>query len=468
MNTTTPARSGLWRDLWAAVRGVPDEDFTRGPIDRAILLLAVPMVLETVMEGVFALVDVFFVSRLGAEAVATVGLTESLMALIYTVAMGLSIGITAMVSRRIGEKDPDGASRTAVQAVALGVMVAVAIGIAGWFGAGTALRLLGADESLIETGVGYTRILLGFNGTVLLLFLINAIFRGAGDAAVAMRVLWLANGINIVLDPMLIFGIGPFPELGLEGAAIATNIGRGTAVAVQLWLLAFGAGRVRVGWRHLRLEPARMWRLVRLSGTGTFQVFVSTASWVLLVRVIASFGSVAVAGYTVAIRVVLFAILPSWGMSNAAATLVGQALGANKPERAEASVWRTCRFNLVILGASGLVFLVFAPQIVAVFGGDAETQRYAVSCLRIVSLGFPFYAYGMVLTQSFNGAGDTWTPTWLSLICFWLVEIPVAYGLSATELGPHGVFVAIAVAFSLLAVLSALAFRSGRWRGKSV
>ncbi|MEM9557380.1 MAG: MATE family efflux transporter [Acidobacteriota bacterium] len=465
-----PASAGsFWRDVWAALRGDHGEDFARGPLGRAILLLAVPMVLETVMEAVFALVDVFFVARLGAEAVATVGLTESVLALVYTVAIGLSIGVTAMVSRRTGERDPDGAARTAVQAVALGCVVAAAIGVLGAIYAADVLRLMGGPPEVVEAGAGYTRIMLGGNVTVLLLFLINAIFRGAGDAAIAMRVLWLANAINIVLDPMLIFGIGPFPELGLEGAAVATNIGRGTAVVVQLVVLFRPGGRITIERRHLQLVPDVMVRIVRLSGSAIFQIFVSTASWIGLVRILAEFGSAVLAGYTIAIRVVLFAIFPSWGMSNAAATLVGQSLGADDPERAARAVWRASFYNLIFLGVTGLLFVAFAPQIVAVFTADPETAQWATLCLRIVALGFPFYAYGMVVTQSFNGAGDTWTPTWLNLICFWAFEIPAGYVLAKTfGIGPSGVFIAIAVAFSLLAVLSVILFRRGTWASKQV
>ena len=458
----------LWPALREAVRG-SQQDFTAGPIGRALLLLAVPMVLETVMESVFAVVDVFFVSRLGVEAVATVGLTESMMTLVYTAAMGLSIGVTAMVARRIGEKDPEGAARTAVQGVALGVGIAVVLGVGGAIFAPTLLGLMGATSEIIEPGVSYTRIMLGGNATVLLLFMINAIFRGAGDAAIAMRVLWLANAINIFLDPMLIFGIGPFPELGIMGAAVATNIGRGTAVLFQLYILARASGRVRVLARHIRLNLGVMWQLVRLSGTGTFQVFIGTASWIGLVRILSVFGSDVLAGYTIGIRVIIFAILPSWGMSNAAATMVGQALGAAKPERAEKAVWIAGFYNMIFLGIIGLIFIVFAPQIVSVFTSDPEPARYGVMCLRIVSMGFLFYAYGMVLTQSFNGAGDTWTPTIINLFIFWLLELPLAYVLAhPLGIGPRGVFIAMTVAFSSLAVVSAVIFRRGRWKTRKV
>ncbi len=458
---------GVLALLADALRGRGDP--TRGPLGPAILLLAVPMVLEMVLESVFAVVDVFFVSRLGADALTAVGLTESMMALVYTAAMGLSIGVTATVSRRTGERDPDAAATATVQGILLGAALAAVLGGLGAWQAPNLLRLMGGSEAVVSVGVGYTRILLGFNGVIFLLFLLNAAFRGAGDAAIAMRVLWLANGLNIILDPLLIFGIGPFPELGVTGAAVATTIGRGTAVLVQLWTLFRISNRLRIGVEHLRVRLDVMGRLVRLSGTGTFQVFVSTASWIGLVRVIASFGSEATAGYTVAVRLMLFALLPAWGLSNAASTMVGQNLGAKQPDRAAAAAWAAGHMNLAFLGTVGLLFVVFARPIVAVFGVDPVTEGHAVAGLRIMAAGFPFYAYGMVLTAAFNGAGDAWTPTWLNLGCFWLWEIPLAWALSFPgEMGPSGVFVAIAVAFSTLAVAAGVFFRRGRWREATV
>ncbi len=460
---------GIWASLKQAVRGDHSQDYTEGPIGKAVLLLAVPMVLETLMESIFAVVDVFFVSKLGPEAVATVGLTESLMALIYTVAIGLSVGVTAMVARRSGEKDPEGAATAAVQAVVLGAVIAFSLGSVGLFYAETLLSWMGADEGVLSTGSGYTRIMIGANATVMMLFLINAIFRGVGDAAVAMRVLWLANGINIFLDPMLIFGIGPFPEMGIEGAAVATNIGRGTAVVAQLWILARGSRRIEIARRHLKVVPKTMARLVNLSGTATFQFFISTASWIGLTRILAEFGSEALAGYTIGIRIVLFALFPSWGVSNAAATMVGQALGAKKPERAEQAVWMTGFYNCVLLGLISLVYLVFAPTLVGWFTQDPEPFRWAVLSLRTISSGFVFYAFGMVLTQAFNGAGDTWTPTYLNLLCFWMFELPLAYILAFTfDLGPWGVFLAMTLAFCLLAVASVVMFKKGKWKTKTV
>jgi len=451
-----------------AVKGT-SVDYTEAPMRHAIVLLAVPMVLEMVMESVFAVVDIFFVSRLGPEQVAAVGLTESLMTLVYTAAMGLGIGATAMISRRAGEKDQDEAGHTAAQGVLLGGGLAVVLGVSGAMFAPRLLELMGADSVVVEVGSGYTTVLLGGNITVLLLFMNNAAFRGVGDAVIAMRMLWLANGINIVLDPMLIFGLGPFPELGVQGAAVATVIGRGTAVVLQLVILMRGAGRLNVQAAHWRVDLPLMWRLVRLSGAATFQTFVGMASWVGLMRIMATFGSSALAGYTIAIRVVLFALLPAWGMSNAAATMVGQALGAGKPERAEKSVWIAGFLNFVFLGSVGVLFMIFAGPIVRVFTPDLETASNGVLALRTMSAGFFFYAYGMVLMNSFNGAGDVWTPTWVNLLCFWLFQIPLAWVLSQTMgLGPWGVHLAVMLGFSSEAVVAALLFRRGKWKDHKV
>jgi len=457
-------RYTLWATIVDALGG-RGGDLNEGPLSRAILLLAVPMVLEMAMESVFAVVDIFFVSRLGSAAVAAVGLTEAMLAIVYTIAMGLSIGVTATVARRTGEQDPEGASVATGQAILIGLGIAILLGTFGAWYAPSLLRLMGADPAVIEGGVPYTRLLLGGNGAVLFLFLLNAAFRGVGDAAIAMRVLWLGNGLNMVLDPLLIFGLGPFPELGIQGAAMATVIGRGTGVVVQLLVLFGKAHRLRLWARHLQPRPGVMLRLVRLSGTGTFQVFVGTASWIGLVRIISGFGSEPMAGYTVAMRVVLFALLPAWGLSNAAATLVGQGLGAKKPERAERAVWIAGGMNLAFLGSVGVVFLIFAPGIVALFGVDDGTAHWAEHGLRIVSAGFFFYGYGMVLTQAFNGAGDAWTPTWLNLACFWALEIPLAWILAyGMGWGADGVFTAITVAYASIAVLSAFLFRRGNWK----
>ena len=467
--TETAADSqSLWSAIRESLRG-SHRDYTTGPIGRAIILLAIPMVLEMCMESVFVVVDLKWVSYLGADAMATVGLTESLMTLVYTIAIGLSIGATATVARRIGQKNPDGAARAAVQAIVLALIASAIIALVGAPLAPKLLSLMGASPAVIANGAGFTRVMLACNASVVLLFMINAIFRGAGDAAIAMRVLWLANAINILLGPCLIFGLGPFPKLGIVGAAIATNIGRGTGALYAISRLVRSGGRFDITRRHLRLEPAIMARLVRLSATGTFQVFIGMASWVGLVRTISSFGTNAVAGYIIGIRAIIFALLPSWGMSNAAATMVGQALGAKKPDRAERAVWKAGFYNLIFLGSVGLIFVLFARQIIGLFTHDPNVVPYGVDCLRIVSYGFLFYAYGMVLTQSFNGAGDTWTPTIINLFVFWLWELPLAYVLAIVfGIGPRGVFLAIMIAFSTLAIVSALVFRRGKWKGHAV
>ncbi|MFI5118999.1 MAG: MATE family efflux transporter [Thermoanaerobaculia bacterium] len=451
-----------------AVRG-SHGDFTEGPIGRAVILLAVPMVLEMALESVFAVVDVFWVSKLGAGAVATVGLTESMLALLYALAIGLSIAATATVARRIGERDRERAARTAVQAIALGVCVSVPLGIAGALLAPRLLELMGANPEVVASGWRFTSVMLGGNIVIVLLFLINAIFRGAGDAAVAMRVLWLANAINLVLDPCLIFGWGPFPALGVTGAAVATTTGRGIAVVLQLVTLARGTGRLALRREHLGLDPKTMVSLLRLSGSAIVQSLIGTASWIGLVRILASFGSAALAGYTIAIRIVVFAILPSWGMSNAAATLVGQNLGAKKPDRAARAVFIAGLYNMAFLGAVGLVFVSVPGTLVGLFTRDVAVRLIATQGLRIIAAGFLFYAWGMVLVQAFNGAGDTWTPTVLNLFVFWLWEIPLAYLLAVRAgFGPRGVFLAIAIAFSTLAVAGAALFRRGKWKEKKV
>mgnify|MGYP001087300929 CR=1 FL=1 len=442
---------------------------TQGPLVPAILLLAVPMVLEMSMESVFAVVDIFWVSRLGEAAVTAVGVTEILMAVLYTVDGGLSIGITALVARRIGQGDPDGAADGVVQAGLLGLAVCTVTGILGAIYAPDLLRLMGAEPEVVAVGTGYTRVLLGFNGVLLFLFVFNAVFRGAGDAAIAMRVLWLANGLNLVLDPLLIFGWGPFPEMGVTGAAVATTIGRGTAVGVQMWTLLTVSDRIRVGVRHLRVRLDVMARLLRLSGTGALQTGVATLSWVGLVRVMATFGTEALAGYTVAIRLLIFALLPAWGLSNAAATMVGQNLGAGLPDRAERGAWASAWLNMAFLSTVGVVFLLGAGWLVAPFGLEGEARRFAEQGLRIMSAGFFFYGPGMALTQAFNGAGDTWTPTWLNFAFLWGLMIPASWVLAyPAGFGVNGVFAAVPLAYLGLTALSGLLFRRGRWKTMEV
>jgi len=463
-----PARRRIWRDVKESVAG-SEQDFTRGSLRRAVLLLAVPMVLEMAMESVFAVVDAFFVARLGADAIATVGLTEAALTLVFAIAIGLSLGATAMVSRRVGEGDREGAAVAAVQSYALGLAVSAGVAAVGLLAAPRVLRLMGAAPSVVEVGAGYTTVLLAGSVTAVLLFLGNAVFRGAGDAAIAMRVLWLANLVNIVLDPCLIFGWGPFPELGLTGAAVATTIGRGCGVAYQLVVLVRGRGRVALGRRHLRVDPAVLGRLVRVSAGGVFQYLVATASWIALVRVIAVFGSAALAGYTLAVRIIIFTILPSWGLSNAAATLVGQNLGAGQPERAASSAWLTARYNVVFLGAVSVVFLVFPRALLGLFTADPEVMAVGVSCLRWVASCYGVYAFGLVMIQALNGAGDTTTPTILNLVFYWLWQIPVGWALAVPGgMGPTGVFIGLASSEVLLGIAGILVFRRGRWKQRKV
>lgn len=445
------------------------QDFTEGSIGRAIVMLAIPMVLEMAMESLFGIVNVFWVAHLGADAVAAVGLTESLLTLLFAVAMGLSMATTAMVARRVGERDHAGASVAAVQAIAIGIIVSLVLGAAGIIFAPTLLRLMGGTPGIIEIGAGYATVILGGNVVILLLFLNNAIFRGAGDAAIAMRALWFANVVNIVLDPCLIFGLGPFPRLGVTGSAIASTIGRGLGVVFQLYVLLGEKGRVQVRRDQVRLDLKVMLRLLRVSLGGMFQFLVATASWLGLIRIVAVFGESALAGYTIALRIVIFAVLPSWGMSNAAATLVGQNLGAGKPERAERSVWVTGFSNMVFLGLVTIVFLAFAERLIGIFTDDPAVLAYGVDALRYISYGYVFYAYGMVMVASFNGAGDTTTPTFINLFCYWLLQIPLAYALAIRfGLGAKGVFLAITIAESTLAVVGILVFRLGRWKNRKI
>ena len=469
MTSIAPEHSpSVWETVKEAVRG-SHQDYTEAPIGRSVVLLAVPMVLEMVMESVFVVADVFFVGKLGADAIATVGITESWMTIMYTLAIGLSIGGAATVARRIGEKDADGAARSAVQSIILGLVAAAVFGTIGVLFGPKMLALMGASDEVLRTGSTFSRVMLGGSGTVVMLFLINAVFRGAGDAAIAMRVLWFANAINIILGPCLIFGLGPFPELGVAGAALGTTIGRGSGVLYQLYHLARRGGRLEVHARHWRFDLDVMRTILRISGNATFQNFVNTASWMGLVRILTRFGSAAVAGNTIGIRIIVFALLPSFGVSNAAATLVGQNLGAGKPERAEAAAWKAALYNTMFLGGIGLIFLLFAPLLISFFTRDPEVARYGVNCLRIISTGFLFYGYAMVLTSAFNGAGDTRTPTLIALACQWAFEIPLAWALAVPlGFGPTGVFIAATVAFSTMSLVSAWLFRKGRWKLKRV
>jgi putative MATE family efflux protein len=471
MEAISPAAESqrtLWSSLVEAVRG-SHQDYTAGSLNRAILLLAVPMVLEMVLESLFAVVDVFWVGRLGANAVATVGLTESMLSLVFAVGMGLSLSTTAMVARRIGEKDPEGAAVAAVQSIALGLIVAVAIGLPCLVLAPRLLHWMGASPDIVAVGSGYTRICLGGSCAVLLLFLNNAIFRGAGDAAIAMRLLWVSNIINLVLDPCLIFGWGPFPRMGVTGAALATLIGRSIGVGYQFYRLLKGTERIRILTRQIRLHWDVMLRLLRVSMTGILQFAIAHTSWIGLVRIVSIFGAAALAGYTIAIRVVIFVILPSWGLSNAAATLVGQNLGAGRPDRAEKAVWRTGLYNVIFLGSLGVFFMFFAEPVVRLFTHDPEVVPLGTACLRIVSYGNVGYAYFMVMMQAFNGAGDTVTPTIVNFFGFWLLEIPLAYWLAIPlHMRSNGVFFSIAIAEGTMAAASAILFKQGRWKKQKI
>jgi len=458
----------LWSSVREALRG-SHQDFTAGSLNRAILLLAIPMVLEMVLESLFAVVDVFWVGRLGADAVATVGLTESLLSLVFAVGLGLSLSTTAMVARRIGEKDPPGAAVAGVQAIALGLAISAIMGVPCFFYAPQLLRLMGASPQIVAVGSGYARIALGGSGAIMMLFLNNAIFRGAGDAAIAMRLLWVSNIINLVLDPCLIFGWGPFPKLGVTGAALATFTGRSIGVLYQFYRLLRGSERIRILRQQIRLNFSVLWRLLRVSLTGILQFAIAHVGWIGLIRIVSIFGSAALAGYTIAIRIIIFVILPSWGLSNAAATLVGQNLGAKQPDRAEKSVWRTGFYNMLFLGGIGVVFIFFAEPIVRLFTQDSAVVPYAASCLRILSFGNVAWAYGMVMLQAFNGAGDTITPTLVNFVGFWLLEIPLAYFL-AIAVGMHskGVFLSIVIAEAFIASVSMILFKRGRWKRQQI
>ncbi|MBS1841852.1 MAG: MATE family efflux transporter [Acidobacteria bacterium] len=458
----------FWSSIREALRG-SHQDFTTGNLNRAIVLLAIPMVLEMVLESLFAVVDVFWVGKLGPDAVATVGLTESLLSLVFAVGLGLSLSTTAMVARRIGEKDPEGAAVAGVQAIILGLATSLLVGIPCLIFAPELLRLMGASSEIVRTGSGYARIALGGSGAILLLFLNNAIFRGAGDAAIAMRLLWVSNIINLILDPCLIFGWGPFPKLGVTGAALATFTGRSIGVLYQFYRLLHGTERLRILRKQIRVEIGVLWRLLRVSFTGILQFAIAHTSWIGLVRIVSIFGSAALAGYTIAIRIVIFVILPSWGLSNAAATLVGQNLGAKQPERAEKSVWRTGLYNMFFLGAVGIVFILFAEPIVGLFTHDPTVLPLAAAALRIFSYGNIGYAYAMVMMQAFNGAGDTITPTIVNFFAFWMLELPAAYLLAMhTRLQARGAYWAVVIAEASMAAVSIVLFKQGKWKQQKI
>lgn len=453
--------TSFFRLLKQAVNG-GEENFTQGSIDRAIFLLSVPMVLEMLMESLFAVVDIFFVSRLGDnDAIATIGLTESVLTIIYSLAMGISMGATAMVARRVGEKDIPAAQVAAAQTLYIGIGLSLIISVIGIFFSTDILRLMGASESLIANNSGYTRWMLCGNITIVMLFIINGIFRGAGNASIAMRALIISNGLNIILAPIFILVL----KKGVEGAAIATMIGRGTGVLYQVYHLTRGKGLIRLHVQNMAVRWDIIWRLIKVSAGGTGQFIIASASWIFLVRIISTFGSAALAGYTIGIRVIVFAIMPAWGMANAAATLVGQNLGAGLPDRAEKSVYRSAFLNMIFLGIITVVFYTLAGPIVGIYTDDPTVLESGMQCLKIVSLGYIFYAYGMVIVQSFNGAGDTLTPTILNVFGFWLFQIPFAYLMAIVlEFETTGAYIAIVTAESAMAIAAILIFRRGKWK----
>lgn len=458
----------FFKDVWEALSGT-EQDFTEGKLSRAILLLSIPMVLEMVMESTFAIVDIYFVQQLGADAVAIVGITESMLSIIYAIAWGLSFAATSIVSRRIGEHNHDGAARAAFQSIVAGSLVSLAIAVIGIFGSKTLLAWMGSSDKMIEEGWKFTTIMISGNIIIMMLFINNAIFRSSGDAAIAMRVLLVANVINMFLDPCFIFGWGPFPELGVTGAAVATTTGRGLAVIFQFWMLSRGKHRVKITRHHLHFDWKLIKHIFEVAGGGIAQNIIGTASWIFLMVIIAKFGSVVVAAYTVAIRIVIFALLPSWGLSNAASTLVGQNLGANKPQRAEKAVVASAVVSLVVLGIIGLIFVFFPTQVVQLITSDQEVVPLAAESLRIISYGFLLYGVGMVMIQAFNGSGDTNTPTYINFFCFWLIEIPIAWILSIVwGFHQNGVYISIVIAESCIALTAFYLFRKGRWKEKKV
>ncbi|MEP7336349.1 MAG: MATE family efflux transporter, partial [Acidobacteriota bacterium] len=451
-------KHAFWATFREAFAG-SHQNFTEGSIGRAIFLLSVPMVLEMAMESLFGIVNIFWVGRLGKDSAAAVGITESLLTIVFTVAFGLSMGTTAMVARRIGEKDPEGAARVAGQSILLGILISIPIALIGLVFSRPLFAMMHAEAGVTTAGKGYISVIFGANVIIMLIFLINAIFRGAGDAAIAMRTLVIGNVINLILDPCLIFGWGPFPELGVMGSAIATTIGRGIAVIYQFSQLLGGHSRVPVRLSSLKPDFGLMKQLLKISAGGMFQMLVATAAWMAMMSIVGLFGSAAQAGYTIAIRIIVVAILPAWGMSNAAATLVGQNLGAQKPDRAEKSVWLTGHCNAVFMGAVTIIFVFFAEYLIRAFTKDETVIPYGVDALRYIGYGYVFYGYGMVIAASFNGAGDTWTPTVLNIICFWLIQIPLGYWLAKPlGFGPKGTFLATTISESLLAVVAMIMF----------
>lgn len=463
-NVAVETKVSVWQHIKNAIAGT-DADYTAIPMKKAIFLLAVPMILELVMESTFAVVDIYFVGKLGPSAVATVGLTETYLFLLYSIAMGLAMAVTAIIARRIGEKNTESAGTTAVQSIILAILASIPFSLAGMFYAKDLLAFMGADQWAIDNGYRYTQWMLGGNVVIMLLFIINAIFRGAGDAAIAMRVLWISNGLNIILCPLLIFGWGPIPPLGIEGAAIATNIGRGTGVFLQLWILFKGHMRIRIKFAELYWDAKAMIGILRTSLGGIGQMIVAMSSWIFLMRILAEVGSEAVAGATIAIRIMMFTMMPAWGLSNAAATLVGQNLGAGNPERAESAVWKTGTYNMVYLLIVSVLYFTFNDSLMRIFTDDLRVIEIGAEWLRILSFSYFVYGWWMVSTAAFNGAGDTKTPTYINLVFFWLIQIPLSWYL-AISLGweQSGVFWGVFFSETSVGLFTLWLFTRGKWK----
>jgi putative MATE family efflux protein len=457
-------RQRRWQLIKDAIAG-KEQDYTKGSIDKAILLLSVPMILETMMESLFSIVNAFWVGRMSSAIVASVGITESLLTLVYSLAIGLSAGVTALIARRIGEGNPEQASRTAAQSITLSLVISLLLGVPGWFFAKNILAAMSGDVHVVEDGYKYARILFAFNLPILLLWMLNGAFRAAGNPAIAMRALWLANGINLVLDPILIFGWGPIPAMGVEGAAISTTIGRSVGVIYQLYQFTNGKGQLQFKLTYFVPDFNLLGRLIKVSLGSTAQYLIASASWIFMIFILSRLGTNITAGYTFALRVVIFTILPSWGMANAAATLVGQNLGANEPERAEKSVWRAGKLNMYYMLAVGVLYLLIAPQVIGIFSSEPEVIASGALALRIISAGYALYGWSMIMTSAINGAGDTFTPTILNFVCFWLIETPLAYLFAMhMNMGETGVYIAIVVAESILALAAIWLFNRGNWK----
>lgn len=462
-NNTIPKISIL-KLFKQAVRG-DIKDFTIGSINRAIFLLAIPMILEMLLESTFALVDIYFVNKVQTGAASVVGLTESSLSILYSLAWGIAMGATALIARRAGEKDYNTASSIAAQAILIAVGFSIIISIIGFFFPKQILLLLGADEALATEHYHFTQVMMMSNVVIMLLFVNNGIFRGSGDASIAMRALIVANVINIILDPLLIMGYGPFPKMGLMGAAVATTIGRTLGVAYQLWHLFNGKGLIKLTIKHFKVNINLVKNILNTSSGAMFQFIIASCSWIFLAAIIAEAGKERADGYFTAIRICIFTILPAWGIANAAATLVGQNLGAGLPDRAEKSVWRSAFLAFIFFVFVAIIFFFFGEYLMRFFTSNPISIQEGKHCLNILSIGYMFFAYGMVLTQSFNGAGDTKTPTYINIVVFWLLQIPIAFLLAKyLKMNTTGVYIAIGVSESILALISIVIFKRGKWK----